>query len=286
MPQGSAVPRIHRPAPRAFFREFVSRRRPAILTGVAEVWPAIARWDPGHLKAILPDTEVRVEVWEREETRNDPADYLRSVRRRPMRLGDFLELVRAGGPESRSHYLAQYPLLRAVPRLRDDIREPDEYMAVPAYVPRALARRMRLEPSLWIGPAGAVTTLHFDSTHNLFVQIFGTKKVLLVPPEESDLVYYPCAAFGPNLHFSPVEAERPDPVRHPRFLRASLRELVVRPGEILFIPAAWWHYLRALEPSISLNFWWNTPGTLWGPPRHLLLEWGERIRRLVPALRH
>jgi [protein]-arginine 3-hydroxylase / protease len=275
------VPRIEHPTPQAFFREFVSRRQPVVITGVADRWPAVSRWDVGYFQRTLPEVEVQVEVWEREGPRNDPADYLKRVRRRAMRLGEFLDLIRTAGEASRSYYLAQYPILAAASALLEDVSPPEEYMGVPAYVPRALARRMRLEPALWMGPAEAVTTLHFDSSHNLFVQIAGTKKVVLIPPEQSDCVYFPCREFGLNLHFSPVEVERPDPSRHPLFARTTPWEVTVQPGEMLFIPATWWHYLRALEPSISLNFWWNTPATLWGPPRHLFLEYRERLRRLL-----
>src|SRR5206468_5470683 len=214
----------------------------------------------------LGEVEVAIEVWERKRPGDDPADYLKSVKRRPMRFSDFLELIGTAGGESRSYYLAQYPILKAAPQLAADVRPPEQYMRVPALLPPALARRMRLDPALWLGPAGAVTTLHFDSTHNLFVQIAGRKKVILIPPAQSDFVYYPCREFGRNLHFSPVEAERPDLDRHPRFARATPFEVTVQSGDMLFIPAAWWHYLRALEPSISLNFWWNTPATVLGPP--------------------
>lgn len=275
----SLVPRIDRPTPREFYREFVSPRRPAVLTGVADRWPAVSRWDAGYFRRTLPDIPVQVEVWERERPGNDPAEYLERVRRRPMRLGDFLQRIEAGGQEAGSYYLAQYPLLHAFPALLDDVQPPEEYMVTPAYLPRALARRMRLDPSLWIGPAGAVTTLHFDSSHNLFVQISGRKKVLLIPPEQSDEVYFPCREFGLHLHFSPVDVERPDLSRHPLFARATPWEVTVEPGEMLFIPATWWHYLRALAPSVSLNFWWNTLATRWGPPRHLYLEGRERFRR-------
>ena len=41
-----------------------------------------------------------------------------------------------------------------------------------------------------------ITTLHFDTSHNLFVQISGRKKVLLFPPGQSGLLYYPCRDFG------------------------------------------------------------------------------------------
>ncbi len=285
MPEPSAVPRIERPPPRGFFREFVARRRPALITGVADRWPAITRWDIAYFSRTLPDVEVRVEIWDREGPNDDPADYLRNVRRISMGLGEFLGHVRAGGPNARRYYLAQHPILKMARHLLDDVRTPEEYMGVPLYVPRALAARMRLEPALWIGPADAVTTLHFDSTHNLFVQISGRKKVTLIPPGQSDLVYFPCREFGLNLHFSPVDVERPDLKRHPRFARATPRTVTVRPGEMLFIPSTWWHSLRALEPSISLNFWWNTPATVWGSPRHLYLEYRERLRHLVRGRR-
>ena len=281
MPESSLIPRINCPVSRAFSREFVARRRPVIITGVAAHWPAISLWNTTYLEKALADARVPVEIWDREGERSDPADYLANVRRQPMRFSEFLANVRAEGRGSRGYYLAQYPILSAAPRLRDDIRPPVEYMRVQIGIPRTLARRMRLDPSLWVGPAGAVTTLHFDSTHNLFVQISGRKKVILIAPEQSRFVYYPCREFGRNLHFSPVDAERPDLNRHPRFVRATPLEVNVSPGEMLFIPATWWHYLRALEPSISLNFWWNTLATLWGPPRHLALECREGIRRLV-----
>jgi len=279
----SAVPRVDRPDPAVFRKEFVAPRRPVVITGVADRWPAMSRWDFAYFGRALPDVEVRVEIWERDAARNDPSDYLRSVRRAPMRLGELLDSLQTGGPGARSHYLAQYPILEAAARLKEDILPPDEYMQVPACVPRSFARRMKLEPALWMGPAGAVTTLHFDSTHNLFVQISGRKKVILIPPGQSDLVYYPCREFGRNLHFSPVEVERPDRDRHPRFAGATPLELTVQPGEMLYIPATWWHYLRALDPSISMNFWWNTLATVWGPPRHLLLELRERLRRRARA---
>ena len=281
MDETRVVARVERPSPGLFRREYVRPRLPVVITGVADRWPALSAWNLGYFRRTLPDTEVRVEVWERDDGRNDPADYLRRVRRAPMRIGEFLDLLDAPGPAGRAYYLAQYPILKTAPRLRGDIRPPDEYMQVPAILPRPCAARMRLDPALWIGPRGAVTTLHFDSTHNLFVQISGAKKVILIPPGQSGFLYYPCRDFGLNLHFSPVEVERPDLARHPRFARATALELTVEPGEMLYIPATWWHYLRALEPSISLNFWWNTPTTLYGPLRHLLLEWRERIRRLA-----
>ena len=29
------------------------------------------------------------------------------------------------------------------------------------------------------------------------------------------------------------------------------------PSEVLYIPRHVWHYVRSLEPSVSVSFWWG-----------------------------
>jgi len=54
-----------------------------------------------------------------------------------------------------------------------------------------------------------------------------------------------------NCH---VDAEHPNLRRHPAFARAQILTTVLDPGDLLFIPYLWRHYVRALSPSISLNW--------------------------------
>jgi lysine-specific demethylase 8 len=92
---------------------------------------------------------------------------------------------------------------------------------------------------------------------NFFVQVRGRKKFMLYAPDEAPRLHYPEPSFPHyHLHFSPVTVEDPDLARHPRFREARGVELVVEAGQVLHIPSGWWHYVRGLEPSISLNFWW------------------------------
>src|SRR6476661_5526382 len=54
------------------------------------------------------------------------------------------------------------------------------------YGPTNLAKT---DGNLWVGPAGTIAQMHWDPGHNLFAQIRGEKKWILVPPSESHMTY-------------------------------------------------------------------------------------------------
>lgn len=272
------IERIDRPSPATFVREFVARGRPAIITGVADDWKARQLWSPEYLRSSFGSAPVRFEVWDGETEAADPADYLSRIRKQKATLGSFIDLVLATEGPSRKNYLAQYPVFRLVPQLRDHISSLEPYMGIPGFYPERVRARLQKEPTMWLGPEGVVSTLHFDSSHNFFVQLYGHKRFVLVPPEDSRRVYYPCYGFE-MLHFSPVDVERPDPARFPLFEGARRLEFTVGPGEILFIPVRWWHHVRSLDTSISLNFWWNSVTTYLKIGGHLSRHYGRRLFR-------
>jgi hypothetical protein len=45
--------------------------------------------------------------------------------------------------------------------------------------------------------------------------------------------------------------------RFPGFKDVEYLEGVLAPGECLYIPKGWWHYVRSLSPSFSVSFWWD-----------------------------
>ncbi|KAL1635729.1 hypothetical protein SLS58_010092 [Diplodia intermedia] len=46
--------------------------------------------------------------------------------------------------------------------------------------------------------------------------------------------------------------------RWPEFGKAEgCREAILGPGEALYVPKGWWHYVRSLAPSFSVSFWWD-----------------------------
>lgn len=52
--------------------------------------------------------------------------------------------------------------------------------------------------------------------------------------------------------------ECPDLEQFPRFAEARYREVLLRPGDALFMPQGLWHYVRSLTTSVSVNYWFST----------------------------
>lgn len=120
-------------------------------------------------------------------------------------------------------------------------------------------------PMIWLSHPGVISQTHYDTQHNIFIQIQGIKKFYFFEPKE-ELYYYP------NIHRSyrqsqiPLNMERPSklkndqgdterdddfPLLHPS--NASVYEIIVKPGDILYIPPYWPHYVESLSISVSLS---------------------------------
>ena len=144
-------------------------------------------------------------------------------------------------------YVSQHSLLHQLPGLQDHFAVPDLCLG-----------RLRAA-NAWLGTANTTTHLHTDDAENLLCQVAGHKLVRLFPPSCGATVYAEKkkAGNGSVNAFSPVDCERVDETAFPAFAEARKRgvQVVLGPGETLFIPRGWWHYARALEPSFSVNFW-------------------------------
>ncbi|KAH7093301.1 hypothetical protein FB567DRAFT_557281 [Paraphoma chrysanthemicola] len=196
-----------------------------------------------------------------------------------------------GDEAPQTGYLAQHDLFAQIPSLRADISIPDYCYCDPAPSPRLthIKATSKLEDPLlnaWFGPAGTVSPLHTDPYHNILAQVVGYKYVRLYPPEETEKLYprsidengidmsntsqvdldsamkvWPEISCWPQE--SIVSAESLDELRkefedeYPDFREAKYLESILAPGECLYLPVGWWHYIRSLTPSFSVSFWFN-----------------------------
>jgi hypothetical protein len=55
--------------------------------------------------------------------------------------------------------------------------------------------------------------------------------------------------------------------RYPRLAGARVAEIELEPGEIIFMPLAWWHQVKSLDFSVTLTYtnflWANDASASW-----------------------
>ena len=245
------VPRVAGLRADEFFDRYYAVCAPVVLTDLARRWPAVGKWSPAWLKARFGDVEVSAVIG-----REGDPDYDRHTHAltRPIALGDFVDRVLAAGESNDLYLVANNRNIErdALQPLWDDVTwDPD--LLDPARRAGAAA--------LWFGPAGTVTPLHHDTANIVLCQVYGEKRVRLAAPWEPSL--------QDTLRgvYSTADPERPDASTRD----ALFREAVIGPGDALFIPAGWWHHVRALSVSISVGltnfardnlFNWFRPGAV------------------------
>lgn len=127
---------------------------------------------------------------------------------------------------------------------------------------------------LWLGPRGCISPLHYDPLDNCLMQHVGRKRVILY--ERSSASSSTTAAGwhygghdGRQSNTSPIVP--PDDsggsltsdlttllARYPLYAEAPTPlECVLHPGDLLYIPAGWWHYVLSVDTSASVNVWWR-----------------------------
>lgn len=116
--------------------------------------------------------------------------------------------------------------------------------------------------TLWAGYGGGSTPMHYDAVSNFFTQLVGRKRILVFEPGEW-VNLYPFPSSHPMDSYVMADVEAPDLQKYPALARARGLECTLEPGDVLWLPSYYWHYVRQLdegEQNLSLNCWVGTSG--------------------------
>jgi len=231
---------------RAFNREYRSRKKPVVIVDAIEDWKARTAWTLDFFKSRYGSSKVLAYRY-----RGDKYKQKDAVQ---MTFGDYLDGVSSGDWNSFPYYIRDnWALLLAHPELSADYRFPkyfyDWFKVLPSFM------RLRY-PRIFIGPKGAVTPLHQDiwETHAWLSQLVGRKRWIFFPPDQRHLLYD-----------YQVDPARPDLKRFPLYREARPLECTLAPGETVFVPGGWAHWVVSLDATISLTSNYMGPGAFWRP---------------------
>lgn len=123
--------------------------------------------------------------------------------------------------------------------------------------------------SIWIGTRTRIAA-HNDVPHNLACVAVGRRRFTLFPREQFRNLYLgPVDNTPAGRAVSMVDFHNPDLDAHPRFAEALQHALVadLDAGDVLYIPALWWHHVEACSGfNVLINYWYReTPAWLGAP---------------------
>ncbi|RMF23329.1 MAG: cupin-like domain-containing protein [Bacteroidetes bacterium] len=243
------------------FRErYLRPRRPVILTNFATEWPATTKWTwdwliqkYGHLEVALVDNEFH----------KPGKNYM--VPRRKMKFGDYLQLIRTEPTELR---LFLFNIFQHAPELTKDFS-----------FPNFMDNWAKKYPFMFFGGQGSAVNLHYDiDCSSVFLTQFANKKrVVLFGPEQSRFLYQ-----HPFTVQSHVDVNHPDYEKYPAFRKAQGYEAIIGPGETLYIPSTYWHYIDYIEGGYSMSLRANDKlqtqiKGLWNITRHFVVDKGMNL---------
>jgi len=122
------------------------------------------------------------------------------------------------------------------------------------FYPDTIEKLKIMEANIWIGVTDITTPVHYDLPHNFYVQLYGRKRFLLFPPDQWKYLYlFP--RIHPSTRMSQVDWLDPENIAMFPLLTSlgPPYEVLLEPGDILYIPPYWGHHVSAVDFSISVS---------------------------------
>eukprot|EP01041_Mallomonas_annulata_P010283 gene10283-21459_t len=287
----SSIPVVQNPSPIEFLRDHVSAYHPVIIKGITDHWPAL-NWNLESLSGLCHSTHVNitpdghgdcVKEFDGKQVFAYPAETTMTW----IAFSDMLSNRKEGDAVP---YLSQQDdnIRKHFPQLLKDIDEslPLASMLFGEPKPEAI--------NLWIGDERAVSSVHKDHFENFYAVISGEKSFTLFPP--TDIMYlpeieYPTAKYIlPNsntdegeevniintrisstdltltnegcvcttLKWIPLDPEIPATYeKYPAYSFSHPLRCTVKAGEVLYIPAMWYHRVSQTTLTIAVNYWYD-----------------------------
>src|SRR5699024_10952825 len=213
---------------------------PVVMEGKAKDWDCVKNWSLDYFNRLHGKDEILVIDSERIENHYEK-----------ITLSELIENIREGG----SKYYRFYPLLKRHPEHLAEFDYP--------WLKKVRHRKPYFETfQAFIGGKGTQSPLHNAMACNFFIQVYEQKRWSLISPKHTAIVdpdpvrnVYRSAPYRKNeFPFVPFIPDYGKP--YELFEYIDRYELVLNPGDILWIPPFWWHSVINETDSIVVGYRW------------------------------
>lgn len=213
-----------------FATEYLHPHQPVVFTDLMDNWTAKTNWTIDKLKKNYGHLEIPVVSPNYSKPGKgymEPEMY--------MSLGEYLTLLERGPMPYR---IFLWNIFKHVPKMCEDFQ-----------IPTIMDGFFKDFPMMFFGGKGAITPMHYDidMSHVFLNQIHGRKRVVMFSPEQSAFLYH-----LPYSVASYVDINKPDYEKYPALTKAHGWETILEPGETIFMPSGYWHYIEYTDGGYSI----------------------------------
>jgi len=231
-----------------FKENFFIPQKPVVIKGLTRLCPANEKWTMEYIKQKCGD--VIVDVFDNSKVNKASAFTKPDTK---MKFIDYVNILLENKPSPLRIFL--FNMFKKRPSLRKDFPCPEIFKGILGRI-----------GFMFFGAKNVKVRIHqdIDMSNVLLTQFHGKKKVVLIAPEYSDFLYK-----LPFNTFSLIDLDKPDYEKYPGLRYIKTQECILDPGDSLFIPSGYWHYITYLEGGFSVSY------------RKLAYSFGDKLMGLI-----
>ncbi len=217
-----------------FERNFLNPQKPLVIKNLAMNTKAYEKWSLNYFKETMG--HVMVDVFDNNNAKSSASAFTRPDLK--MRFDEYLSHITHDEQNNLRIFL--FDLFKKNPELRKEFPCPDLFKGL-----------LDSLGYMFFGGKNTTVRIHYDidMSNVLHTHFGGRKRVVLVSPEYSDMLYR-----LPLNTYSLIDPDKPDYSKYPALRLVKAQEVILNHGETIFMPSGWWHYMTYLDESFSVSY--------------------------------
>lgn len=227
------IPRLQNFNKKEFLQKYFKPQKPVVIEGFIEDWPAHKKWDLDYMKKVAGDKTVP--LYDNRPVKHEEGFNQAHAK---MKMRDYIDLLKR---EPTKYRIFLWNILKEVPELQEDYWYPDFGI-----------RLMKGLPMLFFGGRDSYTFMHYDiDLANIFhFHFHGKKEVILFDQKQNDYLYKIPHSL---IVREDIDFSKPDFNKWPALKKAKGFKANLNPGDILYMPEGYWHYMKYVTPGFSMS---------------------------------